>query len=168
MPATYDKIDTATASGSSPSIAFTSIPATYTDLILVVNARVASGNVGLKIQFNSDTGTNYSNVFLYGTGSAAGSTRNGTVNQINLAYAALLESSQPWQANVNIMNYSNTTTFKTVISRDGGNGTNAGTDAIASLWRNTAAINRIDITNTGSSINFTSGSTFTLYGIKAA
>lgn len=169
MPQTYTPIVSNTLSSGTTTVTFSSIPDTYTDLILQVQATVASGNYGLKIQFNSDTGTNYSNCFLYGTGSAVGSTRNGTTNQINLAYAALLGASSPWISTTHIQSYANTSVNgKIAISRDGGNGANAGTDAIVSLWRSTAAINTITITNTGSGINFSAGSIFTLYGIKAA
>jgi len=62
------------------------------------------------------------------------------------------------------MNYSNTTTNKTVIGRHNGA---SGPVASVGLWRNTAAINSIRISNS-SAVNFTIGSTFSLYGIKAA
>lgn len=163
---TYTPIATQRLASGTTTVTFSSIPSDYTDLILQIQAQVASGAVGLTLQFNSDTTTNYSNVFLYGTGSSVGSTRNGTTNQVNLGYAAIIDSTNWWISTSHIMNYSNTTTFKTVISRNG-DGTE-GVDAIASLWRKTPeAINRIDIKNTGSGINFAIGSTFTLYGIKA-
>jgi hypothetical protein len=62
------------------------------------------------------------------------------------------------------MNYSNTTTYKTALVR--GNNASSGVDAIVNNWRNTAAITNIDVI--ANSSTFTSGSTFTLYGIKAA
>jgi hypothetical protein len=163
---TYTPIATQTLVTGTTTVTFSAIPSDYTDLILQTQARVASGALGLTLQFNSDTTTNYSNVFLYGTGSIDGSVRNGTTNQVNLGYAAILDSTNWWMSTSHIMSYSNTTTFKTVVSRDGD--ATEGVDAIVSLWRKTPeAINRIDIKNTGSSINFAIGSTFTLYGIKA-
>ena len=63
------------------------------------------------------------------------------------------------------MNYSNTTTFKTILMR--ANNAALGVDAIVGLWRSTAAINEIKVFPTGGA-NFETGSTFSLYGIKAA
>jgi hypothetical protein len=66
------------------------------------------------------------------------------------------------------LNYSNTTTFKTTLVRSGTSTGSSfpGTTAIVEMWRSTAAINRLDIKANG--VNFAVGSTFTLYGIKAA
>jgi hypothetical protein len=63
---------------------------------------------------------------------------------------------------MNFFNYSNTTTYKTVLTRAGRN--NQATEAFVGLWRNTAAITSISLT----SQTYTTDSTFTLYGIKAA
>ena len=62
------------------------------------------------------------------------------------------------------MNYANTTTYKTVIGR--ANNAGYGADTSVGVWRNTAAISTITLT--ALTANFASGSTFTLYGIKAA
>ena len=62
-------------------------------------------------------------------------------------------------------NYSNTTTFKTMIAR-GGRGNTDGLAFMCNLWRNTAAIT--SITSLTTSGNYIAGSTFHLYGIKAA
>jgi hypothetical protein len=62
------------------------------------------------------------------------------------------------------MNYSNTTTFKTMLNRS--NVPSTGTGATVGLWRNTAAISSLTITS--ESGNLQSGSTFTLYGILKA
>jgi hypothetical protein len=65
------------------------------------------------------------------------------------------------------MNYSNTSTYKTSISRSG-NPASEGTDVIVGLWRNTAAISTIDIVTLSGGTQFVAGSIFTLYGIAAA
>jgi len=62
------------------------------------------------------------------------------------------------------MNYANSTTNKTVLSR--GNNTGNHTIAYVGLWRSTAAITSMLLGTTGST--WMAGSTFTLYGIKAA
>jgi hypothetical protein len=64
---------------------------------------------------------------------------------------------------VNVMNYSNATTYKTFLAR--GNIAAGGTEAVVGLWRNTAAITSLELLPTAST--FATGSTFTLYGIKA-
>jgi hypothetical protein len=66
---------------------------------------------------------------------------------------------------INVMNYANTTTYKTSISR--GNNSANRVRAYVALWRNTAAITSIQIITNGA-INFATGSTFTLYGIASA
>jgi len=78
MPATYEPIATTTLTGGT-SYTFTSIPATYTDLVLVVNAATASGSSNLAMQFNADTGSNYSFTRIFGNGSSASSSRAANV-----------------------------------------------------------------------------------------
>ena len=158
MTATYEKIATNTVSGgSTSSISFTSISATYTDLVVISNGGLANGG-GYAIGFNGDTASNYSRTFLKGDGSTASSGRTSN------AYPLFVTSDGANQTNIwNIMNYSNATTYKTFLTR--GNGASDNTIAFACLWRSTSAINRLDIIC--SSTTFTSGFTATLYGIKA-
>lgn len=161
---TYTPIatNTVSSSGSVSSYTFSSIPSTYTDLVLIVNA-AASPGPEFWIQFNSDTGTNYSNTILSGNGTAASSTRNSSINHIRLndGLTANIWTNQI----VSINNYSNTTTYKTTIGRS--NSTSDATQAIVGLWRSTSAINSITILFDRAS-TFNAGSTFTLYGITAA
>lgn len=67
---------------------------------------------------------------------------------------------------MNFQNYSNTTTFKTMIGRNGAAAFDV--EASVQLWRSTSAINTLQLFAGQGGINFTSGSTFTLYGITAA
>lgn len=160
MTATYEKIATTTLS-TGGNLSFTSIPSTYTDLVLVASSPGAT-NVGsvIGLRFNNDTGTNYSDTILYG-GNATGSTKNNNASYIMALYYFGLKSVQSTLI-YNIMNYANTTTYKTTLIR-----ANSGqeTDAIVGLWRSTSAINRVDLFVDSST--FVSSSTFTLYGIKA-
>jgi hypothetical protein len=165
MPATYEPIATTTASGSTATITFNSISGSYTDLVLVVSAKLASGVQDLRIRFNSDSGTNYSYTYLSGDGSSTYSARATTQTYITGDVYGYLNSTNNNISIHNIMNYSNTTTNKTMISRSNNSAT--GVDAIVGLWRSTAAITSIEISNTGST-NFANTSTFTLYGVKAA
>ena len=134
-------------------------------MVLVTSAKTTSGSNDAVIRFNSDSGTNYSSTFLSGTGSSALSAR-----ATNTTYAFLDSYGwvTPTDFNVSvtqIMNYSNSTTYKTILAR--GNNAAAGVDAIVSLWRSTSAITSITILLAGS-LSFASGSTFTLYGIASA
>lgn len=158
---TYEAIATQTLGSAAASVTFSSIPATYTDLVLVVNG--FAGADYYTVRFNSDAGTNYSRTLLYTSGSSAVSTRNSNDNQI---YGSIGDSSSNIGGTIHhIQNYSNTTTYKTTIRR-GGAASAFQPQLGVGLWRNTAAISTILLT--AGSGNFGTGSTFNLYGIKAA
>lgn len=171
MAATYTPIATVTANGSTSTISFTSISGSYTDLVLVAVAQSSAATTGssLYAQFNSDTGTNYSNTWINGNGSSADSARNSNQNYASIGVITGASSgSTNFQTLVcNIQNYSNTTTYKTYLTKGGNASTGGAVRATVNLWRSTAAINRIDLVCDGVT-NFTAGSTFTLYGIQAA
>ena len=159
--ATYEPIATQTLGSNTTEITFSSIPATYTDLVLIFNTKFVTAQ-SLTIRLNSDTGSNYSNTQLYGTGTSALSTRN-TGN----AYMFLAAISTEWSTNIlNFMNYSNATTNKTVLVRQSPGNTDVA--ANIGLWRSTAAITSISVQAYTTTTNFVTGSTFTLYGIAAA
>jgi hypothetical protein len=169
MPAgnTYEAIATQTLGSAAATVTFSSIPQTYTDLVLVLNA-TSSTTANSYVRINSDSGANYSWNVLYGSGSVAGTDRAGSVsNGVLMDYYGYPTSTIP---NVNIiqfMNYSNTTTFKTVLGRANQATTSGGIDLITSMWRSTAAITELTLRFTGSQ-TWSTGSTFSLYGIKAA
>jgi hypothetical protein len=159
MTTTYEKIATTTASGSVSTITFSSIPATYTDLVLIISG-ASSTTSGQALQFNSDTGSNYSRTLLYGNGSTAGSSRSSNQTSMGLGYMLSTGiTSNIWI----IQNYSNTTTYKTALCR--ADNANDSAQAGVGLWRSTAAINSISAI---CGFNYTNITTFTLYGIKAA
>jgi hypothetical protein len=159
MAKTYTPIATQTLTTSVATVTFSSIPSTYTDLVLVANASSVASTQTIGWRANSDSGSNYSDTYLGGDGSSAFSGRNS--NQ-TYAYFGSINTSRSTLL-LNFMNYSNTTTNKTSIARS-----NSTDYAIArvNLWRSTSAISSIDINTAGST--FATGSTFTLYGIKAA
>jgi hypothetical protein len=158
---TYEPIATTTLGTATSSVTFSSITSAYTDLILVINGSPTAAESPL-ITVNSDSGTNYSVTFFRGSGSAASSGRTTSAANINTAINP--------GANVRLaeiiqfQNYSNTTTYKTIIVR-GGTASNNALGSIG-LWRNTAAISTILVSI--ASGNYAVGSTFTLYGIAAA
>lgn len=158
---TYEKISSTTLGSASGSVTFSSIPATYTDLVLVINATMAV-NADVTLIFNGDTANNYSSTYMKGNGTSVGSSRFSGYPKIYLD--TLNTGTGIVQYNVNIMNYANSITRKTVISKY--SGAEKGVETVAGLWAATASITSMTITGDGA--NFTAGSTFNLYGIAAA
>jgi hypothetical protein len=163
MPKTYEPIETKTLSSATTSVTFSSIPATYTDLKMIVSFKYSTSGQYTRVRFNGDTSGNYSITTVYGDGSSGASAReSGGAIGINGFYTT--DTANFIAGFMDVMNYSNTNINKTVLQR--------GTDAVArvnanvGLWRNTAAINSIGLDTPGG--NYAIGSTFTLYGIKAA
>ena len=160
MPATYDPIATQTLGSAASSVTFSSIPSTYTDLVLIVNSSRTTSNDSVSLEFNGDTGSNYSRLLLYGTGSSALTFRESNANLIEIG----IQDTSNCTNIFNVINYANTTSNKSVVAR--ANATGVRVSAGIGVWRNTAAINSIKLATGGST--FIAGSTFTLYGIKAA
>ena len=164
---TYTPIETNTFSSTQTTITFSSIAGTYKDLVLICNVqRIGTAeNPSLTLRFNGDTGSNYSMNNLLGQGSTANAYKNSNQTMMNLSYFLMPSANSFAFYIININNYSNTTNYKTVLSR-GGNGGD-GTQLTTGLWRSTAAITSVTITNDGSPYGMSSGSSFTLYGIGA-
>ena len=161
---TYVALKTVTATGSSGTVSLTSIPSTYTDLVLVMNFAGSSAAVNTYFTFNGDTSSNYSYTYLAGSGSSASSGRGTSASNINLANGPLGSTTTNETIVIQVQNYSNTSTYKTVLSRTNvADGSYAGVAANVGLWRSTAAINQIDFTLSSGTI--TAGSTFSLYGV---
>jgi hypothetical protein len=174
----YESIATVTVgSGGSSSVGFSSIPSTYKHLQLRIFGRGLSSSadrVSITIKVNSDTGTNYANHALIGTGSAATAsqaTSQGVgANNYMGGIAAIVGStgaSNTFGASiVDILDYSSTSKYKTFRSLAGQdqNSTSGRIALVSGLWQNTAAITTLDL-------NLESGSWgqyshIALYGIK--
>lgn len=166
--ATYEPIATTTI-GSNTTITFTNIPSTYTDLVAVFNGGITADYWSLVCRLNSDSGSNYSSIYLLGT--------NGVYveRQSNSSYAVVGGGGFGFPVNsltalsiIQFMNYANTTTNKTILSRSGH--TTTGVNAAVSLWRSTSAITSIQFLSSasGGTTNLVSGTSITLYGIAAA
>jgi hypothetical protein len=170
MPATYFPIATTTLGSNQTDITFSAISGSYTDLILISHYASQINNYNFFIRFNSDTGNNYSSTTLAGSPSGATSARLSNYSNVLLTQyvGAGTSLTYPGDTIAHIMNYSNTTTYKTVLARDNAvkNDGAMQTGATVGLWRNTAAITSITIgTNSGYLV---SGTTATLYGIEYA
>lgn len=164
---TYEAIDTTTLSSAAASVTFSNISGNYTDLVLVVVSKTSVDSASSILRFNNDSTSLYSSTRIEGTGSSVLSGRSSNATSITLESNIGTDNTNPSVFIMNILNYSNTTTNKTVLIRQNGFYTGGeGTAARVGLYRSTSAINRIDILETATT--FASGSTFTLYGIASA
>jgi hypothetical protein len=164
---TYTPLATVTLGGTDSEILFSSIPATYRDLILIAQIRSQAGGTGdvARLQLNSDTGSNYPRVGMYGTGSSAGSF-SGTDPGFILQTSASGSTAGVFDYNVvQIMDYSATDKHKTALLRQS-EATGTTVLAQAARWSNTAAVTSLRITTDGGDA-FSVGSTFSLYGVIA-
>ena len=158
---TYEAIATQTLGGSAATVTFSSIASTYTDLVLVASNGTTSGSVSTTLRVNGDSGSNYSTTSLEGNGTNATSQRQSNADKAYIVGFQAASYSSPYISIINFMNYANTSVYKTFLSRSSSNAAST----YANLWRSTSAITSIELTATGT--NFSTGSTFTLYGIKA-
>ena len=172
MPATYEPIATTTLGSAAPNITFSSIPATYTDLRLVLVARsdrAINSIDSVYFQVNSDTATNYSNTLLYGDGGSAQAYRESSQSQI---LAASIPASGATSGIfgfliIDIFSYAGSTN-KTFLCNSSGDSNGSGrTQRAVALWRNTAAITSTKV-YPAVGTNFITGTTATLYGILKA
>jgi hypothetical protein len=165
MPSTYEPIATTTLSSAQSNVTFSNISGSYTDLILICSAQGTNGTDLLNIILNNDTSSNYSWTRIKGNGSVVDSARLSNQSLLSIG-DWMPNSAYFFPVIVQIQNYSNSTTYKSILSRY-----NAPTDAVVGvvgLWRSTSAITTIRLQEAGGSINLKAGSTFTLYGIAAA
>ena len=180
MPATYDQLNYDLVTTPKSTVTFSSIPQTYTDLVLVgygtqanadsVTFRVGNGTV--------DSGSNYSATWGYMTSTRSAGTdytpstaNSNRINNFNTAvlvgWQASVSTTGVFSAEMQIFNYSSSSSFKTFV------GTEVNTDLSGGFlenqvttWRNTSPINIIQIINRNG--NFAAGTSFALYGIKGA
>jgi len=165
MPSTYEPIATTTLGSSNANITFSSIPSSYTDLRFVVTGTSLSAFETLLVRFNSDTGSNYSQTRIVGTGAAAQSQRETSATSIRVGTSAGFGSTVTSFITMDLFSYAGSTN-KTVLADISSDRNGAGSvEKIVGLWRNTAAITTILINNAN---QFNTGTTATLYGIKNA
>ena len=151
---TYTPLATVTLGSSASTVTFSSIPATYRDLVLIIAGTYVTSQ-GLNLRMNSDT-SNVSTVRMYNTTS-------DTPSVFEVAWGGA-----PLTSVTQIMDYSATDKHKTTLCRWGTTGTGGATDytlAIASRWASTAAINTLTLVPTSGTIP--AGMSFSLYGIAA-
>jgi hypothetical protein len=165
MASTYEPIATTTLGSAASTITFSSIPSTYTDLRLVVVCTAVSVNQDSIIRFNSDTGTNYSYTIITGNGSAVTNSRGSNSDSIYFASGSV-SITLPTFYGVDIFSYAGSTNKTILVSTSMDKNGSGEASRTVGLWRNTAAITRIDFIL--STANYAAGTTATLWGIKAA
>jgi len=175
MATTYTLISSNVLASSAASVTFSAIPATYTDLVLRASTRISdTGRSFIKVTFNSDTATNYSDTVLQFNSFAGGveSIRDTSNNYLSRTYTDNATNTAntfaSWEFYIPSYTASQNKPVSTVFAREQ-NATNTDVDygVTAQLWRNTAAITSIQITNF-STTTFDTGSSFYLYGISAS
>ena len=173
--ATYKLISSVTVgSGGAANIDFTSIPQTYTDLLIKVSARTnrALENDEISVRLNANTSSIYTYRSINGNGTSTGSntetntTRFRNLNDISAANAT---SNTFGNTEIYIPNYANTSSNKSVSFNSTGenNATLSLVGMGAGLFGSTSAITSIELfPRIGP--NFVQYSTAYLYGISNA
>jgi len=172
---TYVKIGTITPNGTASDYAFINLPQNYTDLVLVANIRGSKAATTCSLLAYGGTGDDNTSllqsnensvVAIVGDGSSVTNARttSGTGLQLYAAPAASTTSGIFKQYIINFMGYSNGTGYKSVITRTNGN---TETALIIGSVRTTSPLKTVGVATYGDG-NIASGSTLTLYGIKAA
>ena len=164
---TYTPLATITLGSSASSVTFSSIPATYRDLVLVATARSTRADTidYLAPRLNGDSGANYNAAFMFGDPNNvanAGSNSNQTY-QTDVVIPGNTAGSGIFAVGIfQFMDYSATDKHKTTLSR----GNQIGyPEARIARWANTAAITSIVLAVPYNSAQLAAGSTFNLYGI---
>lgn len=156
-------------SGGASSIDFTSIPSTYTDLKLVLNARTnrSAVNNNCFITFNSSSASNYNDRYFQGDGAAVSTSSDTNTTSIYIGGVPGNSATTSTFSNIEIYipNYAGSN-YKPLsvdaVAED--NSTTAISNLIAGLWSSTSAITSLSIN--AATFNFVQYSTAYLYGIK--
>ena len=156
---TYIALATTTLSSAASSVTFSSIPATYRDLVLVMDGQITDDDRFIVLQFNGDTGSNYSTIFVANTSSGTRS---------NVVATDIMYGLGRFTSITNIMDYSATDKHKTLTTRSG---IPALVLMYAGRWANTNAINSLKISTTTTGFapasSLAAGTTISLFGIEA-
>lgn len=168
MANTYTKITTVSLSTTAANIDFSSIPATYTDLLIKISSRCDTASqdyFALDIALNGSSAS-FTTKQMFGVNATAyyGS---GAYRYVGYTQAVLMTANAFASGEIYIPNYANTSYVKS-ISADSVTETNAVGAVVAihaTTWSNTAAINQITLTPDAGG-NFVAYTTATLYGIN--
>jgi hypothetical protein len=168
----FESIATATGTGSSGTITFSNIPGTYQHLQIrgIMSSTTAqSTRLDLIIRTNGSAGTNYSWHSIRGNGASAAIYANFDASEGKAPFSIPTANytSQVGAIILDIHDYASTTKYKTMRQFSGSDNNGAGAVNIGSaLWMSTSAITSIDLIV--DSYNFSTSTTFALYGVKGA
>lgn len=162
---TYIPLATVTLGSSASSVTFSSIPATFRDLVVVTNLLSATvDGCDFAMRVNGDTGSNYSFVRMFGGAAATGSDSSASATNTSGGFGIGNNTTTPAAVIIQIMDYSATDKHTTFLTRLNDTARSF-TAAFASRHANTAAVTSVQVLTTVS--NFGAGSTFNLYGIAS-
>jgi hypothetical protein len=171
MPSTFEPIQTTTLTSTENLVTFSSIPQTYTDLVLMCSVKNTGSSVYIVswggLRFNNDTtASNYSST--ENLGAAVGTSSSRSVGNALASTNAFRSDNNYFNTSVvHIPLYATTTTYKNALGIS--TGTMNYVFQSIGLWKQTAAISTITFVSEDSSLSrFDIGTVFTLYGIKAA
>lgn len=157
--------------GNTATVTFSNIPQEFTDLRIVTFARTTFSNLSesLALQYNSDNSALYSAVSVVTADTIYHGKQSGATSHIFSQVAANTAPTGTYSTTVtDIINYANTTSFKSTLTRHSCDYNNSGSSAVgwyAMLYRSTNAISSFAITSANGA-NLMPGSTFTLYGVR--
>jgi hypothetical protein len=165
MPSTYTLIGSTLTPSATSSVTFSSIPQTYTDLIVVASLKPNGSSIGVSYQFNNDTGTNYSATAIYQSdGGTAASSRDTTTNQISASWFGSATSNDNIVTEIRVYNYTDTSNNKSTTSRSG-TFTRGVVRIVGKYFGSTNAITTLKVV---AGNNWAVGGSVALYGIKSA
>jgi hypothetical protein len=161
----YDSLASTTLSTSATSVVFAGIPAGYKHLQLRSISLASSANSDIQVIFNGDTASNYSQHYMYGTGSASGANGGGATQPFFYLGINAGDTTFPVASVCDVLDYATTNKYKTARAQNGFDRNGSGHTFLSSgNWRNTAAITSITIFPSAG--NFNTYSSFALYGVK--
>ncbi len=161
----YIALSSQTLSNAASTVTFSAIPTTANgktirDLVLITDITTALSNVGIRFRFNSDTGTNYSHLFMVGDGSSTYS--NATTGDSGISAWRITGTTRKTII-LNVFDFAQTSKHKSALIR--ANNPDTEVMAMSARWANTNAITSITILTNDTS-NMSAGSTFSLFGIE--
>jgi hypothetical protein len=168
MATTYTLISSVTVgSGGAANMEFTSIPSTYTDLVVKITARSSGADTSISLSFNNNT-SDRTTRYLFGNGSSASSGSDTNMYITSSIVPSTSTASTFGNAELYIPNYASSNNKPSSVDGVSENNATASNMAITTnLWSNSAAITSIKLTPTGGT-NFVQYSTAYLYGISNA
>lgn len=149
-------------------IIISNIPQGYQDLRIIFYGFISNSSNYFNLRLNNAV-SGYSHTQLWGNGSTASSARATSENGLHLAstYALPSNSSAPVIFTIDILNYTNSSTYKSLLWREAFDQNGSGETLIsAGLWQSTSAINQISLGTDAGGATYLAGTTVEVFGIR--